>query len=130
MSNIQFKLHMLFVFPCLGSLEAAPVQEDHISEQTIVLAEEANGEELQYPSENGEIATDEEEVPVAEGVEEEVPLAEVVEEEVPVAEVVDEVPDDWQLVDKSNVKTDEMPKKSYASIVSWFWVECFTLLLK
>lgn len=53
-----------------------------------------------------------------------------VEEEEPIAEVINEVPDDWQLVDKSNIKTDETPKKSYASIVSWFSKECSDVYLK
>lgn len=39
-------------------------------------------------------------------------------EEVPVAEVVDEVEDDTQMVVESNAKIEELPKKSYASIVS------------
>ena len=44
--------------------------------------------------------------------------ASIEEEEVPVSEVVDEVSDEWQMVAESNSKTEEVPKKSYAYIVS------------
>ncbi|KAK4374794.1 hypothetical protein RND71_005471 [Anisodus tanguticus] len=74
-----------------------PAQENHISEQSTPSAEEANGGEVYNPLEN-------ENVPV-------------VEEEVPVAEVVDEVQGDLQVVAESNIITEEVPKKSYASIV-------------
>ena len=42
----------------------------------------------------------------------------VEEEEEPVPEVVDEVPEASQLVVKSNTKIEEVPKKSFASMVS------------
>ena len=38
------------------------------------------------------------------------------EEEMPVGVVVDDVSDEWQIVAESNSKTEETPKKSYASI--------------
>lgn len=74
------------------------MQEDPISEETNELSEETSEEEVHDPSENGEIS--------------------VAEEEVSVAEVVNEVPDDSQLIVESNIKIEEVPKKSYASIVS------------
>uniref|UniRef100_A0A5B6Z364 Putative G3BP-like protein isoform X2 n=2 Tax=Davidia involucrata TaxID=16924 RepID=A0A5B6Z364_DAVIN len=83
--------------PLTPEQDPSPVQESHVSEQTTVLAEEANGEEVYNPSDNGEVS--------------------VVEEEVPVPEVVDEVQDDSQMVVESNSKIEEVPKKSYASIV-------------
>uniref|UniRef100_A0A5B6Z0H2 Putative G3BP-like protein isoform X2 n=1 Tax=Davidia involucrata TaxID=16924 RepID=A0A5B6Z0H2_DAVIN len=83
--------------PLTPEQDPSPVQESHISEQTTVLAEETNGEEVYNPPDNGEVS--------------------VVEEEVPVPEVVDEVQDDSQMVVESNSKIEEVPKKSYASIV-------------
>ncbi|KAL2239678.1 UNVERIFIED_CONTAM: Nuclear transport factor 2 [Sesamum indicum] len=80
---------------------SAPVQaqsqENHVSEESTPSAEEALAGEVYNPPENGN-------VPIAE-------------EEVPVAEVVDEVQDDAQLVVESSAKIEEVPKKSYASIV-------------
>ncbi|XP_052184822.1 nuclear transport factor 2-like isoform X2 [Diospyros lotus] len=72
-----------------------PVQENHVSEDTMVPIE-VNGEEAFDPPENGEVS--------------------IVEEEMPVPEVVDEVLNDAQIVAEPNSKT-EVPKKSYASIV-------------
>ncbi|PSS34461.1 G3BP-like protein, partial [Actinidia chinensis var. chinensis] len=76
----------------------SPLQEIHVSEQTVDPIE-VNEEEVlnPSPSNNGEVSA--------------------VEEEVPVAEVVDEVPDDSLMVVESNSKIEEVPKKSYASIV-------------
>ncbi|KAL7246990.1 hypothetical protein ACSBR2_001991 [Camellia fascicularis] len=68
-----------------------------VFEQTMVSIE-FNGEEALSPSDDGEVS--------------------IVEEEVLVADIVDEVPDDLQMVVESNSKIDEMPNKSYASIVS------------
>ncbi|KAL0390260.1 UNVERIFIED_CONTAM: Nuclear transport factor 2 [Sesamum calycinum] len=76
----------------------AQSQENHVSEESTPSAEEALAGEVYNPPENGN-------VPIAE-------------EEVPVAEVVDEVLDDAQLVVESSAKIEEVPKKSYASIVS------------
>ncbi|GFZ01996.1 nuclear transport factor 2 (NTF2) family protein with RNA binding (RRM-RBD-RNP motifs) domain-containing protein [Actinidia rufa] len=73
-----------------------PVQEIHITEETLVTVE-VNGEEAVNGSINGDVS--------------------VVEEEVPVAEVVDEVPDDSNVVVESHSKIEEVPKKSYASVV-------------
>ncbi|KAI3450834.1 hypothetical protein Pfo_007499 [Paulownia fortunei] len=75
----------------------APIQENHVSEQSTPSAEEAIAGEVYNPPENGD-------VPIAE-------------EEVPVAEVVDEVQDDTQMIVESSAKIEEVPKKSYASIV-------------
>lgn len=75
----------------------APVQENHVSEESTPPTEEAVVGEVYNPPENGD--------------------APVVEEEIPVAEVVDEVEDDTQMVVESSAKIEEMPKKSYASIV-------------
>lgn len=83
------------------------MEVNHVSEQTVVPAEVHEDEELN-PLDNGSVSVEEEEVPVAE----------VVDEEVPVAEVVDELPGDSQVVGESVSKIEEVPKKSYASIVS------------
>ena len=50
----------------------------------------------------------------------------ILEEEVPVAEVVDEVENDEQMIVQSSAKIEELPKKSYASIVSWIQVMEFS----
>ncbi|CAN4113748.1 unnamed protein product [Withania somnifera] len=73
-----------------------PVQQNYISEQSTPLVEEANEGEVYNPPENGDVP---------------------VEEEVPVAEVVDELQEDSQIVVESNTKSEDAPKKSYASIV-------------
>ncbi|CAL5386011.1 unnamed protein product [Camellia sinensis] len=67
-----------------------------VFEQTMVSIE-FNGKEALGPSDDGEVS--------------------IVEEEVPVADIVDEVSDDLQMVVESNSQIDEMPNKSYASIV-------------
>ncbi|KAK8654113.1 hypothetical protein V6N13_128089 [Hibiscus sabdariffa] len=69
--------------------------ENHV-EQSETLPEEANGQ-VYNPSEDGD------------GLNEE--------EEAPVAEVVDEILDDSEIVADSNSKIEEVPKKSYASIL-------------
>nr|XP_009628137.1 nuclear transport factor 2-like isoform X2 [Nicotiana tomentosiformis] len=74
-----------------------PAQENHISEQSKPSAEEANGGEVYNPPENDNVP--------------------VVEEEVHVAEVVDEVQGDSQMAAESNIIVEDVPKKSYASIV-------------
>lgn len=48
--------------------------------------------------------------------------ASIKEEEPAVPEVVDEVSDGWQIVVESNSKIEEAPKKSYAYIVSGYYV--------
>ncbi|KAE8681805.1 Nuclear transport factor 2 family protein with RNA binding domain [Hibiscus syriacus] len=68
--------------------------ENHI-EQSTALPEEGNGPETCNPSENEDG---------------------FIEEEAPVAEVVDEFPGDSQMLSDSKPKTEELPKKSYASI--------------
>lgn len=78
----------------------APIQENHVPEQSTPPTEEAVAGEVYNPPENGDVL--------------------IVEEEVPVAEVVDEVEDDTQMVVESSAKIEELPKKSYASIVSGY----------
>ena len=80
--------------------DPSPVQENDVLEPTTEMAEEVN-EEVYNPSENGE--------------------ASIEEEEAPVAEVVDEIQDD-QMVTVSDSKILEVPKKSYASIVSGYHI--------
>ncbi|KAB2057158.1 hypothetical protein ES319_A11G150200v1 [Gossypium barbadense] len=74
----------------------SPVPENHI-EQPAALPEECNGPEVYNPSENGD--------------------GSIEEEESPVAEVVDEIPDDSKMVSDSKPEMEELPKKSYASIL-------------
>lgn len=73
------------------------MQQNHISEQSTPSVEEANEREVYDLPENGDVP---------------------VEEEVPVTEIVDEMQDDSQTVVESNFKSEDAPKKSYASIVS------------
>ncbi|KAL3573237.1 hypothetical protein D5086_027141 [Populus alba] len=81
-------------------------QETHISEPTVALSEEVIGGEVYNPSESGDVS-------VEEG-----------EEVEPMPEVVHEIPPDSQLVAdsqvvvKSSAKIEDVPKKSYASVVS------------
>nr|XP_043621557.1 nuclear transport factor 2 isoform X2 [Erigeron canadensis] len=76
--------------------EVVPVPESNVSEQAVVLPDESDAEKVVHVD-NGDVPT--------------------AEEEDPVSEVVEEVPDSSQLVAESNVKVEEQPKKSYASIV-------------
>ncbi|XP_076888107.1 nuclear transport factor 2-like [Bidens hawaiensis] len=69
--------------------------ENNIIEQAAVLPDEPEAEQV-VPVENGEVPTVEED---------------------PVPEVVDEVQDSSQLVIEAHTKIEEVPKKSYASIV-------------
>lgn len=85
-------IKMMFLFA-----DDSLVQGTQVSDQTAVLSEEVNVEDVFYPTENGN--------------------GTIEEEETPVPEVVDEVPDDIHMVAESNSKIEEMPKKSYASIV-------------
>ncbi|KAK7395426.1 hypothetical protein VNO78_15984 [Psophocarpus tetragonolobus] len=73
-----------------------PVLETQVSEQISVTAEDGDGEEV-YNPENGQ--------------------ASIEEEEPPVPEVLDEIPDDSQMVAGLASQIEEVPKKSYASIV-------------
>ncbi|KAI7748249.1 hypothetical protein M8C21_000363 [Ambrosia artemisiifolia] len=75
--------------------EVVPEPENNISEQVAVLAEESEAEQI-VPVENGEVPAVEED---------------------PTPEVVDEVQDSSQLAVESHTKIEEVPKKSYASIV-------------
>lgn len=74
-----------------------PVPENHVN-QPAALPEECNGPEVYNPSENGD--------------------GSIEEEGTPVGEVVDEIPDDSKIVSDSTTKMEELPKKSYASIVN------------
>ncbi|XP_016450024.2 nuclear transport factor 2 isoform X1 [Nicotiana tabacum] len=84
------------VAPVTPEQDPPPVQQNHNSEQSSPSVEEANEGEVYNPPENGDMP---------------------VEEEVPVAEVVDEMQDDSQIAVESNIKSEDAPKKSYASIV-------------
>ncbi|XP_027350599.1 putative G3BP-like protein [Abrus precatorius] len=70
--------------------------ERQVSEQISVTAEDGDAEEVYHP-ENGQ--------------------ASIEEEEAPVPEVLDEIPDDSQMVAGLASQIEEVPKKSYASIV-------------
>ncbi|KAK7339117.1 hypothetical protein VNO77_19762 [Canavalia gladiata] len=72
------------------------VLETQVLEQISVTAEDGDGEEV-YNPENGQASIDEEEAPVP--------------------EVLDEIPDDSQMVAGLTSQIEEVPKKSYASIV-------------
>ncbi|KAG8387267.1 hypothetical protein BUALT_Bualt02G0003600 [Buddleja alternifolia] len=85
------------VAPITAEPIPAPVQENHVSEQSTPSAEEAVAGEVYNPSENGDVP--------------------IVEEEVPIAEVVDEVQDDEQIVVESNVKIEEVPRSFIESNV-------------
>ncbi|XP_073270251.1 nuclear transport factor 2-like isoform X2 [Primulina huaijiensis] len=73
------------------------VQENHSSEHSTPSADESIAEEVYDPPDNGDVS--------------------VVEDEIPLSEVVDQAKDDSQIVVESNVKSEEVIKKSYASIV-------------
>ncbi|CAA0841634.1 Nuclear transport factor 2 (NTF2) family protein with RNA binding (RRM-RBD-RNP motifs) domain [Striga hermonthica] len=83
--------------PVTDEQVADTVDESHVSEQSTPSTEEAITGEVYNPPDA-------------------LVEQEVVDEEVPVAEVVDEVQDDVHVVE-SSAKIDELPKKSYASIV-------------
>ncbi|KAK2650505.1 hypothetical protein Ddye_017994 [Dipteronia dyeriana] len=53
--------------PITPDQDVSPVQENHVPDQTAVLSEEINEEEVYNPSENGDGTVEEEEAPVAEG---------------------------------------------------------------
>ncbi|KZV38485.1 hypothetical protein F511_40347 [Dorcoceras hygrometricum] len=77
---------------------SAPVLENQVSEQCTSPVEEVISGEGHNPMENAHVET--------------------VEKEIPVAEAVDKVPDDdSRMVVESSAKIEEVPKKSYASIV-------------
>lgn len=86
------------MFKMFLSADHSPVQENHVSDQTAISSEEVSGEEVDNPSENGD--------------------GTIEEEEAPVPEVVDAIPDDTHVAAESDSKVEEVPKKSYASIVS------------
>lgn len=79
--------------------DPSSVQENHISEPATAVPEDVDGEEVYNPPEK-----------VQDPIEE---------EEAPVPEVVDQISDDWQIVAEPNSKMEEVPKKSYAYIVSY-----------
>lgn len=83
--------------PITPDQDHSPVQENHVSDQTAISSEEVSGEEVDNPSENGD--------------------GTIEEEEAPVPEVVDAIPDDTHVAAESDSKVEEVPKKSYASIV-------------
>lgn len=73
-----------------------PLLETQVPEQISVAVEDGVGEEV-YNPENEQVSAEEEEAPVA--------------------EVLDEIPDDSQMVSGLASQIEEVPKKSYASIV-------------
>lgn len=83
--------------PITPDQDHSPVQENNVSDQTAISSEEVSGEVVDNPSENGD--------------------GTIEEEEAPVSEVVDAIPDDTHVDAESNSKVEEVPKKSYASIV-------------
>lgn len=80
----------------LLSVSEPPVLEAQVPEQISVTVEDGVGEEV-YNPENEQVSVEEEEVPVA--------------------EVLDEIPDDSQMISGLASQIEEVPKKSYASIV-------------
>ncbi|KAL6506535.1 hypothetical protein OROGR_024716 [Orobanche gracilis] len=80
--------------PVIEEPVVASTEENHVTEQSTPPEEEATTGEVYNPPENGD-------APVV--------------EEVPVAEVINEVQGDTQMIVGSNA--EEVPKKSYASIV-------------
>lgn len=89
----KFMLNILNI-----SADIPAVYENDVSDQTAVPSDETNGEEVYNPSENGD--------------------GTVEEEETPVAEVVDEIPEETRIETETDSKIEEVPKKSYAYIVS------------
>lgn len=104
-----------FEAPLAPDQDTPHTQETHISEPTAALSEEVIGGEVYNPSESGDVSVEVEE--------EEIGDVSVEEEEEPMPEVVDEIPPDSQLVADSQVvvessaKIEDVPKKSYASVV-------------
>ncbi|CAH9073576.1 unnamed protein product [Cuscuta europaea] len=84
------------IVPSTAEPSSLPVEENHVLVHDTPSAEEPNGE-VDIPDQNRDVPT--------------------VKEEVPVAEVINEVPDDSQVVVESDIKIEEVPKKSYAKIV-------------
>ncbi|PON59369.1 Splicing factor-like protein [Trema orientale] len=81
--------------PLTPERDSSTVLENHTSEPAIEVSDDVNEEEV-YDPENGEV--------------------EVEEEEAPLEEVVDVIPDDQKMAE-TNSKIEEVPKKSYASIL-------------
>lgn len=101
--------------PLSPKQDLLPVQEIHVPEETKVSIE-VNREEACKASDNGEVSFGEEDDGGGSNVDEddgEIPFV----EEVSVPEVIDEVPDDSQFVVELKSKIEEVPKKTYASIV-------------
>ena len=85
--------------------------ETQVPEQLSVTAEDGDKEELEvYNPENGQLSVEEEEAPVPEV------LVEIPDDSQEVAGF-DEIPDDSQKVAGLASQIEEVPKKSYASIV-------------
>ncbi|KAJ6687087.1 RAS GTPASE-ACTIVATING PROTEIN-BINDING PROTEIN [Salix purpurea] len=87
----------IFEAPLTPDKGTPHTEENHISEPTVALSEELTGWEVYNPSESGDVSVE-------------------VEEE-PVPEVVDEIPPDSQVMAESSAKVEDVPKKSYASIL-------------
>lgn len=100
--------HIVIEYLAMAShifLTDSPVQEDLILEESSPPAEELNGGEVLNPPENGDVPVEEEEEPVA--------------------EVVNEPQEVSQMVVETNTKIEEVPKKSYAKIVSDHWLASY-----
>lgn len=78
-------------------LDTSSIQENNVSEPATAVSEDVDGEEVYNPPEKVQDLIEEEEAPVP--------------------EVVDQISDDWQMVAEPGLKTEDLPKKSYASIV-------------
>ena len=91
-----------------------PVLETQVPEQISVTAEDGDREELEvYNPENGQVSVEEVEAPVPEV------LVEIPNDSQKAAGF-DHVPDDSQKVAELASQIEEVPKKSYASIVRVF----------
>lgn len=100
---------LLIDFEVIFVAESSPAQENHVTEPETSELGVVDGEEVYNPPENEQ--------------------ASVEEEEAPVPEVVDETSDGWQMVAESNSKIEEVPKKSYAYIVSGHQTKSYVFYL-
>ncbi|CAK8541464.1 unnamed protein product [Lathyrus sativus] len=95
-NGIKESDHEIVLPASTDNVSDPPVLETQVPEQISVTVEGVAGEEV-YNPENEQVSVEEEEVPVA--------------------EVLDEIPDDSQMVSGLVSQIEEVPKKSYASIV-------------
>lgn len=95
-------LTLIHVADGFSYTDLSHVQENITPEQPVASVEEVNQPVAHNPTENGDISIDKEETPVP--------------------EVVDDIPDDLQAVAETDSKVDDTPKKSYAYIVSIYFL--------